>query len=405
MLNNHQTPEESEKQFRLPETMQTPEQLRDIFNDYIVAGKQYNAYALALDYFEIAKPLLDELAENYEYDFLFEVFILLCCEKDKDRATSLAIMLVDQYTQTSEYEKIMDISALLTDSFSVARDSTQSVIILKAALNAAISIVEEITDEYPDNEVVMKVCETLSMLPTCFMDGSFMYDSLHRIANCYNSDFAPKLALIATFLPAIRQGLDVLQKHFENNFGVGDMTDEDLQGILDVCNEYHNILFAVEHPEIVDGKPYTLNMDTADLDRHLAMIREEQNVYNELMNLPMDAIDKLPELRARHAKLIEYFSNFDNASVHFSDAEIDNHIMYCISAWRKVDINYAATAIEPYVERILTFIPDEFTKTGTIYAIQVNLTFASEIYAYTTRRSEKKDKARRTFNFERIGFL
>lgn len=382
MLNNHQTPEQAEELFHLSEIIQTPEQLRDIFNAYVIAEKQYNAYTFALDFFDIAKPLFDELAQNYEYDYLFEVFILLCCEKDKDRATSLAIMLVDQYTQTSEYEKIMDISALLTDSFSVARDSTQSVIILKSALNAAINIVEETTDEYPDNEVVMKVCETLSILPTCFMDGSFMYDSLHRIASCYNSEYTPKLALIATFLPAIRQGLDVLQKHFENNFGVGDMTDEDLQGILEVCNEYYNILFAVEHPEIVDGKPYTLNMDTADMDKHLTVIREEQNVYNELMNLPMDAHDMLPKLRERHTKLINYFSNFDNASVHFSDIEIDNHIMYCISAWRKIDLDYCKTTIEPYVERILAFTPDEATKKGTLYAIQVNLTFVSEIYAY-----------------------
>jgi len=375
------TPETLEKMFRSSESNQTLELLREAFNGCVVEGRQYNAYALAMDYFDLAKPLLDELAEAYEHDFLYEVFVLLCCEKDKSRAIALAVILVDRYSQNAEYEVIMDVSWLLINTFQTTRDTTQGIIILKAAINAAICIVEEITTEFPSDETATIICETLSLLPVCFQDADFMLNILNRIAACYTSEYEPKLVTIAAFLPAVEQGLDMLTKHFEGNIGVGGMNDEDLQGIIKVCNEYWNILFAVEHPQIAKGDAYKLNADTTSVDKHLAMTREEQDLSSALMNLAEENKDMLPELRERYERLIDYFTNFDNPTL-LTEMEVMNHLVFCIVTWRKIDIDYALKTVEPYVQKLLDFEPDEATKTGITYFIQTNLTCISEIYAY-----------------------
>ena len=199
------SPEEMEVLFRSSKSNQNLERLKDIFGGYCVENKQHKAYSIALDFYDMAKPMLDELAENYEYDFLYDVLLVLCCEEDKDRAIALAVMLIDQYNQTSEYEKIMAVNTMLKDTFKTTRTTTPSVIILKAAINAALCIVEEITDELPSDELTTTICETLSFLPTCLYDVDFMLTSLNRIAACYTSEYKPKLMIIAAFLPALGQ--------------------------------------------------------------------------------------------------------------------------------------------------------------------------------------------------------
>jgi CHAT domain-containing protein len=381
MHGSHKTPEDAEKLFRSSESTQTPEQLRVIFNGYVTAGKQYNAYALALDFYEMAKPLLDELSKNYEHDFLYTVFVLFCCEQYKDRAISLALMLVDEYEQTQENEKIMNMYILLVETFDSPRNSTPGIVIMKAAINAAINIVEGVKNELPSDELATLICKTLSYLPSFFYDAEFMLTSLNRIANCYSNDYDPQLVLIAVFLPSVRDGFDTLQKHFEAHIGVGGLDDESLRGLISVCYDYKDILFGVDYPVLDEGEPYRISADTTDIDNHLAMIREEQDLAHELLNLTNEDKNRIPELRERYERVIEYFTNFNNPALQYTDMEIISHIAFSAAAWRKIDLLYALEEIMPYMERLLTFVPNESISTGVIYTIQTNLTYISEIYA------------------------
>ena len=242
--NHHNTPEEQEKSFRATKSSQNADVLRGIFGLYVIENKQYNAYAFAFDFYEIAKLMLDELAQNYEYDFLYDVVLVFCIEGDKERAITLAVMLVDDYRQTNDFEKIIAVNKMLTDTFKAVRSSTPRLIILKAAIDAAICIVESITTELPSDELAASISETLSYLPTCIYDADFMLTSINRIAACYASEYEPQLVVIAAFLPAIKQGLEILRKHFEGHLGVGGLEGDALNGIIEVCSEYHDMLFA-----------------------------------------------------------------------------------------------------------------------------------------------------------------
>ena len=113
------------------------------------------------------------------------------------------------------------------------------------------------------------------------------------------------------------------------------------------------------------------------------MLREEQDVVHGLMNIAEENRDKLPGLKERYERLIDYFKGFEGLKgVHYSEIEAISHIAYCIAAWRKADIDYTVKTIEPYAQRLLDLVPDDNTSTGAIYAIQTNLTYISEIYAY-----------------------
>jgi hypothetical protein len=379
MPNDLQSTEHSEKLFRSDENTRTTERLRAIFGEYVMQNENYKAYSLAFDYYKLAKPMLDELAENYEHDFLYAVFIVFCCEADKDRAIALAVMLVDEYKQTAEYVKIMAVGRLLFDTFRSPRGTTPSVLIMKEAINAALSLVEGIADTFPSDETVTRICETMSCLPMCFADGEFMLLSLHRIAACYGSEYHPKLVTIAYFLPSLKQGFGLLQKHFEGHVSVGGMNSETLQGVIDVCAEYSDILFSVDYPQLVDAEPYKLN-DKTEVDKHLNMLREEQNVTHELLNLTDETRHKLPELQKRYERLIHYFSH-ESGEFH-KDIEVTCHLAFCVAAWRKEDVDFAIKEIEPYAKKLLELVADDSVPTGAIYSIQTTLTYMSEIYAY-----------------------
>jgi hypothetical protein len=209
-----------------------------------------------------------------------------------------------------------------------------------------------------------------------------MLSSLTRIASCYTSEYDPKLVVIASFLPSIKQGLNFLRKHFEAHVGVSGLDGEALQGIIDVCCDYIDVLFAVDHPELINAEPYRLTTSTENIESHFDMLREEQNVYSELLNLTEEDRGKLPGLKERYERLIDYFSNYDNPDMRYTDIELTAHIAYCIAAWRKVDIGYALKTIEPHARELLDFEPAESTQLGAIYSIQSTLTYISEIYAY-----------------------
>ena len=217
-----------------------------------------------------------------------KLFLVFCEENDRERALKTAIVLVDDYKANKQYEKILELNNKFIRTFDDSLKSTPSFLLLKEAINAAIQMIENISDNSMTDETAEIICATMIFLPMCYQDVDFMFSAIEKITACYASDFQTKLNIIACFLPEIEKNFTLIYEGFEKLVGAGDLDSNMLISLMEVIDGYFTMLFCENYPELVEGTPYSLILDEGKIEETHEMIIEIETLAAELLNLTDD---------------------------------------------------------------------------------------------------------------------
>lgn len=316
-------------------------------------------------------------------DLLYNNFLIFCEANDNVQAVKTATILIDEYKMSKNLEGILMLNQDFTRTFKSTMSYTASWLIKKEAINAAIELVEKITDNLPSDELISLICSNVLQLPTCANDVDFMLSSIQRIALCYKSEYIPKLLVIAYFLPALEQCFNMFHEWLKSLIDVGELDRDSIIGLIEVWDNYESMLFGEDAPKLVDGIPYQLNDNYRQVvDKYNEMIREEEELAGILLHMTEDKTHLLPQLQKRYEKVLDYYLTATIDDQLIFDIEVTSHLTSCYAMWRELDMEYVLDNIEPYAQKLMTYEPGDCISTGTIYLMQTVLTSLSEVYEY-----------------------